>query len=450
MTSRPKRPSRCLIFALALGGLLGACGATSTAPTRARDAIEPRPRIALPAVTAAPIASEPTVDARGWTHYPRRPITDLPPEVDVASLPDDWMGVPDPVVRAYAFLAGLGLPRLSAPELRDAIVLGDSWDLGHTRRVRTLVELAADGAPWVVYDTLLRPVVAVGPELDLEAECERAVELLERAASGDRDPDLRAAAHEHCPMDEVWPVLSERARPDLVERYFATRPWQIDRFYVSRSLVSWMLALHRRAANLYARGADRRARVELAELERLLPVAAEVVSPELQHHWQSLPRLHDQLARALAQHEHHASCEPASARVEGLTDVAALLEALGELDANERPPGCFSLEHPGRQLSAAPLVRALVAAGEPALAPLLRCVETDARSTRSVVVHSERSEVIPAYAVCYQAIATLLEHDFLGYGSSVLVLHLDATERRAEVVAAIRAYLDARPPPTAP
>lgn len=97
----------------------------------------------------------------------------------------------------------------------------------------------------------------------------------------------------------------------------------------------------------------------------------------------------------------------------------------------------------GVDLGEDPIVRALIAQGDDAVEPLLHCLETDTRLTRSVSFgrdfKPERS-LIGAHEAAYAALVGILHKPFIGFGSTADNLTERGLVGRRQVVAAIRAY----------
>lgn len=112
--------------------------------------------------------------------------------------------------------------------------------------------------------------------------------------------------------------------------------------------------------------------------------------------------------------------------------IALLVQQLEEISAPEDPYG-------GLDLASDPVVRLLIEAGEPAVEPLLACLEDDTRLTRSVHFSCEPIGVSEA---AYVALAAILETDFFGNAITRDDLTSHGKPGRTALAKRIRGYFD--------
>lgn len=118
-------------------------------------------------------------------------------------------------------------------------------------------------------------------------------------------------------------------------------------------------------------------------------------------------------------------------------DIAGMIEALDEVSARQwMQPGGVSFGMDGR-------ITALIAAGDEAVEPLLRCLGSDTRLTRSVQFHRDfhrHRSLIGVHEAAYVALRGILKTSFFGVPSWGDGLPARGQEGRKAAAARIRAY----------
>ena len=122
---------------------------------------------------------------------------------------------------------------------------------------------------------------------------------------------------------------------------------------------------------------------------------------------------------------------------DGATRIAALIRELDQVAARQQgQPG-------GVDLADDPIVAALISEGEPAVKPLLDCMENDKRLTRSVHFGRDFSgyrSIIGVREAAYVAISAILQKSFFEPGSTADDLSSQPIAERTAMVRQIRAY----------
>jgi hypothetical protein len=117
--------------------------------------------------------------------------------------------------------------------------------------------------------------------------------------------------------------------------------------------------------------------------------------------------------------------------------VAALVADLEEVNARQMgQPG-------GVSLAGDPVVDALIKQGDAAVEPLLGCLETDERLTRSVHFHRDfffHRSLLGVHEAAYVALAGVLKESFFGFASTGDDLTARGAEGRRAVAARARAH----------
>ncbi len=308
---------------------------------------------------------------------------------------------------AYRRLLAVGYPALESAELREVEIEVDY--VGQPLRVdraHALVVPAADGgAPWAFVGGVWRPVLAVGPELDLVAECEELVVARSHAREAHEqvwpressvlddgvtpDGDAAASAHYHAVLQELdraneacpWPhvvlPLAHRHRVDLL-RHIEYGEFGRPRQMFQSIAVGWARALAMQVESDFVRGRDASARHHASLLRRVFPEDA--VGPMKDHMpttWAVLVDLDRRAAR--------------SRRPDGSSTVQSLIERLEDV-AVDQPGHDYPHHAMSERWLDEPLfdviaqdetVRALVAMGSAAADALAHCASSDTRLSRS-------------------------------------------------------------------
>jgi hypothetical protein len=211
---------------------------------------------------------------------------------------------------------------------------------------------------------------------------------------------------------------------------------------------AWVWAAFDRAVDAHMRGDDNLALVTARDL---VPIQAAVEAeasrrnfPLAEHEKTYLYYL-GQIPDLVADSQQRVA-EPASTPVldmdpppKGAERIAGLIRDLELVSARQMgEPG-------GVSLGQDPIIQALIHEGDPAVDPLLKCLEDDPRLTRSVHFWRDNSTdrtVLSVYEAAYVALATILQTDFFGINSTGDNLTKRGPEGRREIASKIRAYWD--------
>jgi hypothetical protein len=290
----------------------------------------------------------------------------------------------------------------------------------------------------VCWNGLVYPAVSVGEKADLKTDVAAAV----KAAKEDRDSDEAASPA----SEEGWSLWYRRlggySEIALLLRSgegdLATKLWEAhhaprkgedapaadgERDPYPLLASAWAWRLFDRGLCAHMRGDDKLALHDFRLLNAVAgPIEAEAkkrgYTPDKKRDEERLLDFLGQLPDLLADQKRRAKegphppvvCVGPGREPDPARRIAALIERLDEVSARQwGQPG-------GVNLSDDPVVAALIREGDPAIEPLLRCFETDARLTRSVHFWRDFSQSRTALAVheaAYVALGALLqETDF--------------------------------------
>jgi hypothetical protein len=407
----------------------------------------------------------------------RRPIPDPPHQGEAWTPPET--ALPRFLVSATEALFAQGVPDPRGCEYREVEPdpPGGIW-LG-VKPVRTrmfvLPEIKGDDRRFAIdWDGLLTHVREIGPAADLAADVRAQGQALRKGraeAEAKHDEFRRPGAafrqygpglkdHRVSPMEVC--LLLRLGRADLAEALFAAAtPWTPDGprpdltdygvSYLSLA-VEWAGALYARGITAHGRGDDALA------LDAFRRVAAFRDRAEAKAAAMGFPRpgtprargndrpshfpLLTQFDELLADQERRAQ-EPPRGPIPGrnadpAVRVAALILNLDEIAARQySSPGAA---HP----SGSPLVRDLIAMGDPAVEPLLEALARDTRLTRSISygrAMPQDSRVSPTFEAIVPALDGLMKAGVPGITPDMRY-RPDAETRRA-MAAAYRKYWEA-------
>lgn len=394
-------------------------------------------------------------------------------------------GVADAV--AELFKEGLADPR--GCEYREIqVVVGSCWGGSDVMKTHGWVLPSAEKQRFAVcWSGLVYPVVAVGEPAsvkdDITAALKKDEAQLDEARQRDeqsekqRQDEAKRQGTEYQRVD--WPrrwntrvtpeplgIAHEALRPikaalllRLGETELAEKVWsqwfgvklqeQAEDPYLTLAN-DWTWSLFDRAICAHIRGDDRLALASAMQLQALQPVvdatAARRGVPRRDNgQGGKAPYLGflDQLPDLVADEQRRVK-EPAYTPVlqmeqspQGRARILALVRDLELVSARQTSqPG-------GVNLAGDPIVQALVKCGDDAVEPLLDCLETDRRLTRSVRFWRDFAPsrtIIGVHEAAYVALAGILQTDFFGVGSTGDSLTAHGEEGRKEVAAGIRAY----------
>jgi len=376
---------------------------------------------------ALPQSSSPVF--RG-THLP------VPPQQHAPwSLPKVW--VPGLVTTTkQLFEQGLADPR--GLEYREiGVAIGSCWTgAAGVAKTHGWVFPVGEGKQRhaVCWNGLVYPVVDVGPRADVEKDVEGLFtdDARERNEARGRGGYLRGWA-----VSEDTSVSHETLLPikaclllRLGHAKLAHRVFSASRVPYRVLARDWVWALYDRAVCAHMRGDDRLA---LLSAERLLSIR----KGELGLYVDFLDSLDDLVADQRRRAERVAPPVAGKLPANQAERIAVLVDALE--DVAERQWG----QPGGVDLSRDPIVRLLVAEGEPAVEPLLECLAHDSRLTRSVQFSRDFSrdrQILKVYEAANMALSCILGTWFFEYESYYDTMTARGEKKRAEVAAAIRRF----------
>jgi hypothetical protein len=373
------------------------------------------------------------------------------------------------------FRAGLADPRGCAYRVIE-VGVGDCW--GHSGVVTThgWVLPAPDAKKQrfaVCWNGLVYPVVSVGKAADLKADIAALVKEDEamRARHAREQPTWPFNRLEHA-WSEGHSVSHQSLLPlkaslllRLGEEELARRVWtawtagmQPNTNNNDRDLkdpfillaTDWVWAAFDRAVCAHMRGDDRLALVSarsVAVRRDTVEKLAEERGFQRPNSWRKLaegekvPYLTflEPLPALLADQERRAkqTAKPRPAARAASKRIAGLIDDLEEVSSRQwAQPGGVSLNFDGR-------VAALIREGDAAVEPLLHCLETDRRLTRSVHFHRDffrHRSILGVHEAAYTALTGILETSVFGPASTGDDLTAHGMEGRKKVAAQMRAY----------
>jgi len=387
------------------------------------------------------------------------------------------------------FKVGLADPR--GCEYRQVeVVVGSCWGYSNVMKTDGWVLPSADKQKFgICWNGLVYPLVSVGPAADLHSDISAMLtkdraQIVEARSRFDqtekqREDEAKREGKEYHHID--WPlrwntnvvpeatsIATDSMRPikaalllRVGETELAEKVWsewssvmqQMGAYNPHLQLADdWVWALFDRAVCAHMRGDDHLA---LASAQALLPIqqggmastakANPTNSGTPNNSQSSSPDLAylDSLPLLIADEERRIE-EPAYTPVlqmanppQGRERIAGLIRDLELVSARqEGQPG-------GINLAEDPIVQALIQAGDDAVEPLINCLETDTRLTRSVRFGRDffpSRTILGVHEAAYAALAGILQTDFFSSGSTADSLTAHGLEGRKEVAAEIRAY----------
>ncbi len=356
------------------------------------------------------------------------------------------------------FEQGLGDPRGCTYREID-LVLGNVWNGGGEVK-KTHGWVFADGAYAVAWNGLVYRPKSVGPPADLQADV-RALLDADDAARRKAEHDNPGLGYFQRPTTyEGFFVATESVTPlktmlllRLGDGQLARRVWDAlgtregtDAYRVAAD--DWLWSLYDRGVNAHMRGD-----VDLAiESFRSLPALAKaadaecaargVKAPDKGSYFSYLDGIDGLLAEELRRARSHGppmndAAIAALARLPQADRIAKLIGALDQVAARQwGQPGAPALGED-------PIVKALIAEGEPAVAALIDAFENDTRLTRSVQFwrdFARHRTVLAVYEAAYVALSGILHAPFFEPGSTGDNLTAGGVEARRVVGKRIRDY----------
>ncbi len=310
------------------------------------------------------------------------------------------------------------------------IVLGDVWNGGGEAK-KTNGFAFADGKWAVAWNGLVYRTKSVGPAADVRADM---TVILDTDTKKDHFP---TTAEEFFVSQKSLTSIKAMLLLRLGEGELATRMWDAlgargDQTPLQVAAGDWLWSLYDRGVNAHIRGDS-----ELViESWRKLPELAKIGKFDF------LADIDDFLADERRR---------ASARAPAMNDAA--LAALSKLPQNDRIAKLVaSLDQVaarqwgqpgGVVLGEDPIVKALIAEGEPAALPLIEAFENDTRRTRSVQFwrdFARHRSVIAVYEAAYVALAGILDVSFFEAVSTGDHLTARGVEGRREIGKKIREH----------
>jgi hypothetical protein len=321
----------------------------------------------------------------------------------------------------------------------------------------------------IAWNGLVYPIIELGEKSDLEADIKSACKADEdarEAAKKDRwrgrsfrlsgaIPE-RTSVSEHELLPIKVCVLVRLGRTALAER--AWSDWiagiqqndrELDDPYLTLA-GDWLWALYDRAVTAHMRGDDRLALADLRRLASAKKQATNLAKERgIEHRGGGIDgettfEFLEPAPRLLADHERR-NAEKRRARValaeikDAGQRVATLISDLDQVRARQMgQPG-------GVALGEDPVVRALIDEGDAAVEPLIRCLETDDRLTRSVHFwrdFARSRSPIGVHEAAYVALSGILGESFFVPESTGDDISSRGDEQRKRLADAIRAYLD--------
>jgi hypothetical protein len=336
--------------------------------------------------------------------------------------------------------------------------------------VKTGIELNSKTHGWILPDKdhfavgwngLVYPVATIGPVANVEKDVANMVAKDEKqwGSYTGSNRDVRG----HWPVSE-WVSISQEnilplkvamlmrlGRTDLAEsvwdRWFALSVGDKDDPYLLLAR-EWTESLYGRALFAHLRGDDA---LSLASCRTLVPLRLTIEATATQRGFpkepSGKPYLEDlkDLPKLAADQERRATEQPyvpvltSGQPAQGPERIAALIRDLELVNARQNM-------NPGQtDVSTDPIVHALIAEGDPAVEPLLKCFEEDTRLTRSEFTQGMQikpGELIPVYEPAFVAVVGILKTPFsLSDSAAKDPRNLSLDDRKA-LAAKIRDYWD--------
>ncbi|MCB9593335.1 MAG: hypothetical protein H6719_11445 [Sandaracinaceae bacterium] len=375
-----------------------------------------------------------------WDPAPAGPLPDVEARPVPASLTPRLRG-------AWSRVLALGWPDPRAGEPHEVEVFDSSvWSVEPEVRpaIGFVLPHAPGARPFAIVDGSLYPLVALGPPVDLAAECERLMEGLVALGPEPTEElaewfEQRRAVMARCPVDSSALFLADshpgvaRALDDVLGPFGGSLAdaWVLDAVQraFERAVTAFMRAddtVARYEAHLVVRGWDevfesRSIRGSMERLEYL--EGAEALAADLDR-------------RAARGTRPPLPAVPAEGPVPAEL-VPALVDLLDEVQETQMSqPG-------GVALHRSPIVDALIRAGDAAVPALIDALEDDHRLTRSV--HFWRDfvpdrTVLGAHEAAYTALAEILGASFFEAATTGDDLTARGDALRAALAARIRTF----------
>ncbi len=383
-------------------------------------------------------------DAKGSPRFTGDAIP-LPPAQAVVWEPPATE-LPPAVVEAMTLLFQQGLADPRGCEYREiAVVTGGDYGWGDGGVVRTHGWVLPGDAPHfaVCWNGLVYPAVSVGDAADVARDAEVMLKATTQGF-GEAWTEVHQISAGH-PLPMKAAMLLRLGRGDLAARLWENDEKDKEMTDPYGALASeWLWSLFNRAVCAHMRGDDALALLSARALEKY----QRAVKAEMPTHGESdaekrLLGFLRPLPELLADQERRAAEKPhelALARTDFPTKADRITALIGDLDeVNARQWG----QPGGVWLGGDPIVQALIAEGDEAVEPLLRCLEEDARLTRSVRFwrNSNRSRtILGAHEAAQAALEGILRTSFFEEASTGDSLTARGMEGRKGVAAQIRAH----------
>ena len=320
----------------------------------------------------------------------------------------------------------------------------------------------------VCWNGLVYPVESVGPKADLKADITALIKADEKAradSARDRGPDS-FYRYRHA-LAESDSISHQSMLPDkaclllrLGEVDLASGLWNAwragmkentndDAAHLKDSYLmlanDWVWALFDRAVTAHMRGDDAlaltSARACAAAVENVEKTAVKrgFGQPDNNRKFMDftaplaalIPDTERRLSHPRATDDQPAAIKDPKAR------AVALIAQLDQVDARQDgQPG-------GVSLGSDPIVAQLISCGDPAIEPLIACLESDERLTRSVHFwrdFSTHRSLLGVHEAAYVALVGILEQSFFGTASTGDDLSARGLDGRRKIASAIREY----------
>ncbi len=423
--------------------------------------LEPQPgpaAVTPPPPPATVAAAAPAAPKPPGASYPLPPRQGAPWVAPATS-------VPAPVVAATKALFGEGMADPRGCAYREIeIAVGDVWS-GGGKPIATHGWVLPGEAFAVAWNGLVYRVASAGAPADVGVDVKAALDADAEARAKEQRDNPGSEFHRFPSIGEAGsvsatsmnmlkvPMLLRLGEGALAARFLkAYGDEQLEKHpYVSLA-TRWVWARYDRAVTAHMRGDDGLALESLRPLPRIARAVEEELAalheaPARQRAAGPYPHL-SFLAHVdvlLADQERRARAPEAKvdlAAVQKLPEpqrIAALVAALDQVSARQwGQPG-------GVSLAEDPIVRALVAEGEPAVEPLLAVLEKDTRLTRSVHFWRDfamQRSVLGVHEAAYTALATILQTSAFEPAATGDDLSARGMEGRREVARKLRALYE--------
>ncbi len=424
---------------------------------------------------ALPAASSQAQTPRSSRQLSKSALPEPPAQARAFTAPADSK-LPEKLLSAAAALFDMGLADSRDCQYRAVkIGVGDIWSGdGGTVQVHAWVLRAGERSDnsknqqfAVAWNGLVYPTIEIGENSDIEADVTAACKADEDARdaakkkgspgsfyrSGGAIPE-RTSVSEH----ELLPIkvclllrlgkttLAERVWSDITANRRENAREPDDPYLVLAA--DWLWAMFDRAVTARMRGDDRLALVDLRRLKAVQPLADAVaakraiVADRRRNENATNFDFLEPLQRLLADQGRRNSEKPRRPAVtanikDAHQRIAALIGDLDQVSARQMgQPG-------GIALGQDPIVQALIHEGDAAVEPLIQCLETDERLTRSVRFwrdFARSRSPIGVHECAYVALSGILGESFFEPRSTGDDLSLRGGDQRKQLAGHIREY----------